>query len=95
MKDERFRELARVLADPTRFEILSRVAKAGELACADLTSELAVTPATISHHVKELSFVDLIEGRREGKFWFYQLNAAAWGEYLAELGRRVPIAKVR
>lgn len=91
MKDCAFRETARVLADPTRFEILSRIARAGELACAELTRELAITPATISHHIKELSAVHLIEGRKEGKFFHYSLNAGAWSAYLKELARRVPV----
>jgi ArsR family transcriptional regulator, arsenate/arsenite/antimonite-responsive transcriptional repressor len=86
-----FREMARVLADPTRFAILSRIAQAGELACADLTQALEITAPTISHHIKELSGVELVEGRKEGKFYFYRLNAARWQGYLKELARRVPV----
>jgi ArsR family transcriptional regulator len=93
MKDDRFLEIARAVADPTRFAILSRIAQAGELACADLTDECSVTPATISHHVKELSSAGLIEGRKEGKFHFYRVNRRPWNEYLQELARRVPAEK--
>jgi ArsR family transcriptional regulator len=90
MKDERFSEIARAVADGTRFEILSRIARAGELACADLVQDLAITPATISHHVKELSDAGLVDGRKEGKFHFYRVNSAVWSDYLKELSRRVP-----
>lgn len=90
MKDRNFVEIARVLSDATRFEILSRIARAGELACADLVQDLSITPATISHHVKELGLAGLVEGRREGKFHFYRLNSKLWGEYLKELSRRIP-----
>jgi ArsR family transcriptional regulator len=93
MKQERFLEIARAVADPTRFAILSRIAQAGELACADLTGDLSITPATISHHVKELSSAGLVEGRKEGKFHFYRLNRRPWAEYLDELARRVPAEK--
>jgi len=93
LKDDLFGEVARVLADPTRFEILSRVARAGELACAELRGELEITPATISHHVKELAAVGLIEARKEGKFYFYRLNGRTWSAYLKELARRVPAPK--
>ena len=67
MKDERFIEIVRALADTKRFEILSRIARSGELACADLVDDLSITPATISHHVKELSTAGLVESRRGGR----------------------------
>ncbi|MEO5925301.1 MAG: metalloregulator ArsR/SmtB family transcription factor [Bryobacteraceae bacterium] len=93
MKEERFLEIARAVSDPTRFAILSRIAQAGpEFACANLTQCMEITPATISHHVKELSAAGLIEGRKEGKFTFYKVNQASWSEYLKELSRRVPTA---
>jgi ArsR family transcriptional regulator len=53
---------------------------------------LEITPATISHHIKELTTAGLIEARREGKFTFYRVNQSAWGEYLKELAHRVPTA---
>ncbi len=93
MKDERFQEIARAVSDPTRFAILSRIAKAGEFACADLTQELSITPATISHHLKELTAAGLVESRREGKFHFYRVNHKPWAEYLQELAHRVPVAE--
>jgi ArsR family transcriptional regulator len=93
MKDEKFQEIARAVSDPTRFAILSRIAKAGELACADLTQDLDLTPATISHHVKELNSAKLIESRKDGKFHFYRVNPGPWSEYLDELARRVPAPK--
>ncbi len=93
MKDERFLEIVRALADTKRFEILSRIARSGELACADLVQDLSITPATISHHVKELSATGLVEGRKEGKFHFYKVNSSVWSEYLKELARRVPAEK--
>ncbi len=61
MNDERFHEIARVLADPTRFAILSRIARTGRIGLRDLTPELSITPATISHHIKELSLSGLID----------------------------------
>jgi ArsR family transcriptional regulator len=90
VKEERFLEISKAVSDPTRFMILSRIAQAGELACAELTQELPVTPATISHHLKELTSADLVEIRREGKFHFYRVNHKPWTEYLQELARRVP-----
>lgn len=93
MKEERFLEISRAVSDPTRFAILSRIARAGELACAELTQELSVTPATISHHLKELATADLVETRRDGKFHYLRVNHKPWAEYLQELARRVPEPK--
>ena len=93
MKEQNFVEIARALADTTRFEILSRIAHAGELACADLVQDLSITPATISHHIKELSSAGLVKSRRDGKFHFYSVKPKIWNEYLKELSRRVPAQK--
>lgn len=90
MKDAKFQEIAKAVSDPTRFSILSRIAKAGELGCAVLHDEFELTPATISHHLKELTTADLVEIRREGKFHFYRVNHKPWAEYLQELALRVP-----
>ena len=91
MNEERFLEIARAVSDPTRFAILSKIAQSrGDLACANLTGEMEITPATISHHIKELNAAGLIEARREGKFYFYRVNQSVWSEYLKELARRVP-----
>ena len=93
MKEERFLEIARAVSDPTRFAILSKIAQSrGDLACANLTGEMEITAATISHHIKELSAAGLIEARREGKFNFYRVHQDTWSEYLKELARRVPTA---
>ena len=93
MRDEQFLTIARAVADPTRLEILSRIARSGELACAHLVAELAITPATISHHIKELTAAQLIDGRKEGRFFFYRLLPGVWPAYLRELARRVPAPK--
>lgn len=91
MTDEEFAAVAKAVADPTRLEILSKIAQStGDYPCANFRECLDVTPATISHHVKELMGLDLIETRREGKFQFYRLNRERWREYLVELQRRIP-----
>ena len=87
------KRLARLLAEPARLEILSRIGRAEEYACADLVAALALTPATVSHHMKELIESGLVEDRREGKFHFYRVNRARWNAYLAGLARLVPVSE--
>ncbi len=84
---EQFHRIARALADPRRYEILERIADCKEMACADLKSDLPITAATLSHHLKELADAGLIEARREGKFMHMQLNRQVWKDYLARLGK--------
>jgi ArsR family transcriptional regulator len=90
MDDTQFHRIAKALADRTRFEILERIAQAGEEACAKLNEQLKISPATISHHVKELSTAGLLEARREAKFSYYRVRRETWRAYLQELKRRIP-----
>ncbi len=61
--------LLKALADPKRFELLERISRAAcPLACAVAGEALAISPATLSHHIKELQTSGLIDVRREGKF---------------------------
>ena len=47
--------ILKALADPHRFELLERIAKAGcPLACAHALAALSISAPTLSHHVKEL-----------------------------------------
>ena len=63
--------ILKALADPKRFELLERIAKAPcALSCSAVLPALAIAPATLSHHIKELESAGLIQVRREGKFHF-------------------------
>lgn len=65
----------RALADPRRFELLEKIARANcPLGCAQALAALPISAATLSHHVKELEAAGLIEVRREGKFHFLSLR---------------------
>lgn len=69
--------LLKALADPKRFELLERVARAAcPLGCMEAREALKIAPATLSHHIKELEAAGLVEVRREGKFHFLSLRAA-------------------
>jgi len=67
--------LLKALADPKRFELLERIARANcPLACATAGEALAISPATLSHHIKELQTSGLIEVRRDGKFHYLSVK---------------------
>jgi ArsR family transcriptional regulator len=61
--------ILKALADPRRFELLERIAKANcPLGCSQAQAALKIAPATLSHHIKELETAGLIEIERMGKF---------------------------
>lgn len=67
--------LLKALADPKRFELLERIARSScPLGCTDARASLAISPATLSHHIKELQTSGLIIVRREGKFHFLSIK---------------------
>lgn len=82
-----FHRISKALADPRRYEILTRIARRRELACSDMRCDLPITAATLSHHIKELCNAGLIEARREGQFVHLKLRRKTWREYLSRLGK--------
>jgi ArsR family transcriptional regulator, arsenate/arsenite/antimonite-responsive transcriptional repressor len=67
--------ILKALADPRRFELLEKIAKAGcPLGCAEARAALPISAATLSHHIKELETAGLIDVHREGKFHFLSLR---------------------
>ena len=67
--------ILKALADPRRFELLERIAKAGcPLGCTQALAALPISAATLSHHIKELETAGLIHISREGKFHYMSLR---------------------
>ena len=72
--------ILKALADPHRLKLLERIAASTcPLGCAEALSTLAISPATLSHHIKELESAGLIHVRREGKFHFLTLRPGVLG----------------
>ena len=87
MDAKQFNRISKALADPRRYEILTRIARRNELACNDLRCSLPISAATLSHHLKELANAGLIELRREAKFVHMKLRRDVWDQYLAKLSK--------
>ncbi len=66
MTKQQMHRISKALADPRRYELLSRVAKTGELACSDLRCEIPISAATLSHHLKELANARLLTYAAKG-----------------------------
>jgi ArsR family transcriptional regulator len=57
------------------------------MACECLRSGCDVTPATLSHHMKELETAGLVQSTRDGKFVTYRLRRDVLRTYLESLAQ--------
>jgi ArsR family transcriptional regulator len=89
MDSKLFQRVARALADPTRFALLERISREGEVACMTLVEEFPITQATISHHLKELTGAELVASRKEGKCCHFTLRRDTLDAYRAQLAARL------
>jgi ArsR family transcriptional regulator len=76
--------LLKAVADPVRLRLLSMIASArdGEICVCDLAAAFKLTAPTISHHLKVLRTVGLIDSERRGTWVYYSVLPDA----LARLG---------
>jgi ArsR family transcriptional regulator len=71
-------ELFRALADPGRVRIVNVLATAGEPVCAcNLYDPVGLTQPTVSHHLKKLVDVGLLDREQRGKWAYFSLKRDA------------------
>lgn len=86
LPDREMRVIAKALADPRRFDILKYIAgQESCMGCGDLLSVFPITPATLSHHLKELETAGLIATDKVGKFLHARFMREKWDAYLGQL----------
>lgn len=95
MDDKRFQKVAKALADPRRFDIFQTIAtdSRGGICSGSVCETVSVAQATVSHHLKELTEADLIVPNCQGQFKYFTANHETMNEYIAELQKRLGIAK--
>jgi ArsR family transcriptional regulator len=68
----------RALSDPARVRIVNLLATSDEPVCiCNLTEPLALSQPTVSHHMKKLHDVGLVEREQRGKWAYFSLNPDA------------------
>jgi ArsR family transcriptional regulator len=88
---ERLAPAFKALGDPVRLRLLSMIAsKRGEVCVCDLTDAFDVTGPTISHHLRVLREVGLIQCERRGTWVYYWLVAGVLDGLAGMLGVEAP-----
>ena len=71
-------ELFRALGDPARVRIVNVLATTAEPVCVcELVEPLGLTQPTVSHHLKKLTDVGVLDRRERGRWAFYSLRPEA------------------
>jgi ArsR family transcriptional regulator, arsenate/arsenite/antimonite-responsive transcriptional repressor len=84
--DRQLALICRALADPTRFQILQKIAESKAApTCSCVRDWTGLAPATVSHHLKELYLAGLVKMERSGKFAHLTLRRDVWEAYLKRL----------
>lgn len=65
-------DLFKMFSDSTRVKILN-ILLAGEKCVSDVASQMNMSPAAVSHHLRMLRQSNLVSDRRSGKEVFYAL----------------------
>lgn len=78
--------IAKALADSSRYEILKRLASRDcATPCSDVRKCFKITPATLSHHMKELETAGLVRSEKNGKFVLYFPQTRVFRAYVKQL----------
>ncbi|MEV8320468.1 metalloregulator ArsR/SmtB family transcription factor [Streptomyces sp. NPDC059900] len=69
-------DVFKTLGDPVRLQLLVHLAalKGAEVAAHDIC-DVGVAQSTVSHHLKRLRCMGLVENRREGRIVYYRMGA--------------------
>jgi ArsR family transcriptional regulator len=71
-------EVFKALADPARVRIVNLLATSGEPVCVcNLIAPLGLSQPTVSHHLRKLTDVGLLEREQRGKWAYFSLKPDA------------------
>jgi ArsR family transcriptional regulator, arsenate/arsenite/antimonite-responsive transcriptional repressor len=75
------------LAQESRLAVFRLLVQAGSggLPAGQIAERLGVAPSSLSFHMKELAYANLVTVQQRGRFMIYSANYSAMGELLAFL----------
>lgn len=71
-------EVLNSLDQPNRLRIIELLHKHTELTVTDLCTHMALDQGLVSHHLRILTKIQVIEMRKNGKYTHYSLNYMRW-----------------
>jgi len=79
---ERYADLFKVFADPTRLQILAQLGAGGcgPVTVSELTDILGIAQPMVSHHLKKLTEADLLERRQQGRTVTHSIQPQLFAE---------------
>ncbi len=80
--DDEAAQIGRALGDPNRLAIYIQISQHEELFCGEMHAKHEIAPATLSHHLKVLTDLELITSRKEGLNVFYRTVPDKFSGYL-------------
>jgi ArsR family transcriptional regulator len=85
---ERVARVLKALADPVRLRLVSLIAshEGGEACVCDLNEAFDLSQPTISHHLKVLHAIGLLERSKRGVWVYYQVKPEVLGDLATLLG---------
>lgn len=88
LQAERIAPLLKALADPVRLRLMSMVAshEGGEACVCNLTEGFDLSQPTISHHLKVLHEVGLLDRTKRGVWVYYRVRSTALADLAALIG---------
>jgi len=86
LSDRQIHLIAKALADARRYQILKKIFnQKSATKCSDMLQCDTITPATLSHHMKELETAGLVSSEKQGKFVNYTPQPQVLRAYLNRL----------
>jgi ArsR family transcriptional regulator len=95
MNRAQIEKISKALADQTRLLIFENIGNHPEMNCSQLVTLHAVTPATVSHHMKILAEAGLITCQRKGQFVCSRVNHKTVADYTRSLTVLTPRPRKR
>ncbi|MGB3138026.1 MAG: metalloregulator ArsR/SmtB family transcription factor [Nodosilinea sp.] len=84
----------KALSDPLRLEVIELL-RSQEMCVCDLCDRMEIAQSKLSFHLKTLREAGLISARQEGRWVYYSLNPAEFGELEAYLATLRNLGSVR
>lgn len=82
----KYTKMFKALSDPKRLKIIDMLS-GGELCACKILEEFHITQPTLSHDMKILCDLELVNGRKEGKWMHYSLNLDVLNDVYKTVGR--------